>query len=265
MKYKKITKIEAVVLTLLLVGAMFLIPAGSVEIHEEKFSASEHHESIYGDSYDEEQNLGPFILDRKYIIEDSQPATLDDDSNDDAGSKRDAGYKISRSSAIYIGEPIDNTPGRGRTGKLSSSDDEDWYFFSVCEGQNILITMSPPSGYDFNLALWDKNESERDTSEKPGAASEAISFTADYTGYWYMLVEYVSGPDEGQYSFDVTLNGQNDADTGNDAGDSFSDATSLSSGQYSGYLDMNDGQDWYKFQANAGNSKQMLAMAFISL
>jgi hypothetical protein len=253
MKYKKTAKMEAVILTLLLVGAMFLIPAGSVETHEENFSASELHESIYGDLYDEEQNLGPFILDRKYIIKDPQPATLDDDSNDDAGSKRDAGNKISRSSTIYIGEPIDNTPGRGRTGKLSSSDDEDWYSFSVCEGQNILITMSPSAGYDFNLALWDKNENEKATSEKPGAVAEAISFTAEYTGYWYMLVEYVSGPDEGQYSFDVTLNGQNDADTGNDAGDSFADATSLSPGQYSGYLDMNDGQDWYKFQANAGN------------
>ena len=42
-----------------------------------------------------------------------------------------------------------------------------------------------------------------------------------------MRIHYISGSGEGQYSFDVVLNGQNDAGTGDDAGDNFADATSI--------------------------------------
>ena len=61
---------------------------------------------------------------------------------------------LPRALALYPGELVDETPGRGRSGKLSSTDASDWYFFSVCQGQQIVFSVTPPSGFDVNLSLW---------------------------------------------------------------------------------------------------------------
>lgn len=204
------------------------------------------------EKYETYENSGSFWLDRAYHLKNPFPAT-NRNGNDDAGYKKDAGDEISESLAIYPGEMIDDWPGRGRTGKLNSTD-EDWYLFSVCAGQDIIITMTPPTGHNYDIGLWDKNENEKATSTNSGSATESIAFTADYTGKWYMRVHYISGTGEGQYSFDVTLSGQNDANTGNDAGDNFASATSITTGSYEGYLDMNDEEDWYKFNINEGQN-----------
>lgn len=193
-----------------------------------------------------------FWLDKTYHLKDPCPATNMFD-NDDAGYKRDAGDELSESVPIYPGEMIDNWPGRGRTGKLHSTD-EDWYVFSVCKGQDIVITMTPPTDHNYDIGLWDDTEHERDTSTNSGSTKESISFTADKTDYWYLRVHFVSGSGEGQYSFDVKIVGQNDANTGYDAGDSFVSATFISLGIYDGYLDMNDEEDWYKFDVVEGQN-----------
>jgi len=205
------------------------------------------------ETYKTYEDSDAFWLDRTYHLENPLPATNEED-NDDAGHKRDAGNEIEEAIALYPGEMIDNWPGRGNTGKLSSSDNEDWYLFSVCDGQDIIITMTPPTGHNYDIGLWDKYENERAISTNSGSATESITFTASYTGKWYMRVHYISGTGEGQYSFDVTLSGQNDANTGNDAGDNFVSATSITPGGYDGYLDMNDEEDWYKFNVNEGQN-----------
>jgi hypothetical protein len=204
-------------------------------------------------SYGASIDPGPFWLDRTYVLEPSVLPTSYND-NDDAGYKRDAGGEINKSLPIYPGEMIDDWPGRGRTGKLSSSDYEDWYSFSVCLGQDIVVTLTPPAGYNYDLGLWDHDKNERETSTNPGSTTESITYTADYTGIWYTRIHYISGSGEGRYSFNVTLVGQNDAGTGKDAGDNFADATSISTGFYEGYLDMNDEEDWYKFNVNTGQN-----------
>jgi hypothetical protein len=266
-----LNKIGAVVITTFLLGALFLAPVSSAPMKQQNRTISEvmelskkHISQDFDELY---EDPGPFWLDRTYILEDLLPATLNGD-NDDAGYKQDAGDEISRSNAIYPGEMVDDWPGRGQTGKLSATDDEDWYFFSVCEGQDIQITMTPPSGFNFDLGLWDDDENERDTSTNSGSTPESITFTADYTAKWYMRIHYISGTGEGQYSFDVTLSGQNDANTGNDAGDDFATATSISQGSYDGYLDMNDEEDWYKFTANSGQgihfNLDMKSVAYLS-
>lgn len=247
---KNTAKIEAVVLTALLIGTVFLLPVSSVGIQEQTSTIGKipSYNGKHPIEYDTEK---PFRLDKNYYLPDPQPMTLDD-SNDDAGTKTDAGDKINRATPIYPGEMIDNTPGRGRTAKISSNNDEDWYFFSVCEGQTIKITMSPPAGFDYDLYLWDQEAEQRASSTNTGSLMETISYTADYTGYWFMQVDPVSGSGTGQYSFDVELIGQNDAGTGSDAGNSFASATTITPGSYVGYLDMNDEEDWYKFSVNKG-------------
>jgi len=245
-----IGKIGAVVLTVILFGTAFFVPASSVNIEQSRNFVNSS--NIKNSEFDDVIDPGPFELDRSYIIE---PITepLNRDDNDDAGYKRDAGDQLSRSYAIFPGEMQDDWPGRGTTGKLNSGD-EDWYFFSVCNGQEIEVTMVPPSGYNFDLALWNEDEEEVATSTNSGSTTETILYSADYTGRWFIGIFFISGSGEGQYSFDVTLNGQNDAGYGTDAGDSFSSANSINPGTYEGYLDMMDEEDWFRFNANAGQA-----------
>ncbi len=245
-----ISKIGAVVLTTILFGTAFFVPASSEKIEQINQINSNSMYLMEYDSFDID-NLDPFNLDQSYIIEPIVPMNRDD--NDDAGYKKDAGDQISRADAIYPGEMIDDWNGRGRTGKISSSDDEDWYFFAACQGQDMVITMTPPMNFNIDISLWDGDGVQLDSSTNPDDDPESIIYTATYTGRWYLQILYISGTGEGQYSFDVSLDGQNDLDLGIDAGDNFAEATLLSStGSYFGYLDMNDEEDWYKFQANAG-------------
>ena len=249
MKYKK-TRIEAVALSIVLLGAIFLVPASSINTQESS-SINEQYDTIYRQPYGEFNDPGPFYLDQKYILDDPTPLSRDD--NDDCGYKRDAGKDFNHASALYPGEVVDDTPGRGRTGKLSSTTDtEDWYFFSVCDGQDIVITMTPPMEYDYDLGLWDEDEVERANSTNTGSTPEYISYTADYTGRWYMRVHYMSGSGQAQYSIEINLIGQNDAGSGDDAPDNFNDALLINPGEYSGYLDMDDPYDFYKFDVTSG-------------
>jgi hypothetical protein len=251
MSYKK-TRIEAVVLTIVLLGAMFLAPASSFVAPDETNLIHEQSNLIYSNPSSTEDELPPFMLDRNYdVITDPAPISKDE-SNDDGGIKRDAGDEHKRATALFAGELIDDTPGRGRTGKLDASD-EDWYYIVVCEGQDIVVTMTPPSGHDYDLSLWDDDENLMDISENTGSTQETVTYTADYTGEWMINISYVSGTGEGQYAFTVDLNGQNDAGTAADAGDTFADATLITQGTYNGYLDMNDAYDWYKFDVADGD------------
>ena len=123
MKPGKTIKIDAVVLTILLIGTMILVPVSSIGIEKEKILLVNEDATIFrypiAEPTEDTIDLGPFWLDNKYIIPDpysEEPLNLDDEDFDDAGTRRDAGNKISRSTALYLGEMIDNTPGRGRTG-----------------------------------------------------------------------------------------------------------------------------------------------------
>ena len=248
----KISKIGAVVLTTILFGTAFFVPASSVNVEKPSNVESGTMEDYF---FEEFVDPGPFKLDKSYLLE-SPTAPLNRGDNDDAGYKRDAGDEQSRAYAIYPGEMQDDWPGRGTTGKLNSGD-EDWYFFSVCNGQQIEVTMTPQSGYNFDLCLWNDDEVEVATSTNGGSLMESITYTADMTGSWYIGILFISGPDIGQYSFDVSLVGQNDANLGRDASDNFNDADSITPNTYYGYLDMMDEEDWYRFNVNEGQAIQL--------
>jgi hypothetical protein len=170
------------------------------------------------------------------------------DNNDDVGYKKDAGIDLPRALFIYPGEFIDNSPGRGRTGTLSSTDFNDWMFFSVCEGQEIDITVTPPIGFDINISLWTEKNIMVVSSNNSGNTPEVVNYTATYSGRWFMQIGYVSGDGTGQYSIDISLQGQNDANSGIDAPNTYNDALVITPGIYYGYLDMDDPYDWYSIQ-----------------
>jgi len=174
------------------------------------------------------------------------------DNNDDAGYKKDAGNDQNRALMIYPGELIDNSHGRGRTGALSSTDLNDWFFFSVCQGQEIHITVTPPVGFDIRLSLWTTTQIMVAFSNASGSTPETIIYNASYSGFWFMQVTYISGDGTGQYIIDLYLQGQNDGDSGTDAPNNYNDALLITPGTYFGYLDMNDPYDWYTFQVATG-------------
>jgi hypothetical protein len=241
-------KIGAVLFSVLFVATIFFTPVRSLK--ETTTSSTQGNEPWFGEGV--VMNQHPLIPDRRYILSDEPAPKTKDNQNPDAGTKRDAGNEISYATPLYPGEAIDNTPGRGRTGTLAASDTQDWYFFSICTGQNVTISLSPQSGYNFDLFLFDNQETQLASSTNPGSDPELITYTTPITGYLYLKLLYISGTGTGEYTFAVSLLSQNDADSGDDAPNEFATALPISPGTYNGYLDMNDPYDFYKVSATSG-------------
>ena len=93
-------KIKAVVLAFLLLATMAFVPTSALKTEENSkemnfINRMEEKLAL------EDQELGPFQLDRNYIIEDPDPANVNADNNMDMGTKRDAGDTMRRSTIIY--------------------------------------------------------------------------------------------------------------------------------------------------------------------
>ncbi|MDG6228908.1 MAG: hypothetical protein QCH96_02965, partial [Candidatus Thermoplasmatota archaeon] len=167
--------------------------------------------------------------------------SLADDQND-IGYSVDAGNEIRRAITVYVGEPVDERiPGRGRTGSLdpNGADKEDWYRFTVCEGQTIGVSIA--TSQDYSCEIIGKNGDPFGTSH-----------TAMETGYHYVRIFANPGASSGEYTMSITISSQNDAGTGADAGNSITTATPIIPGSYTGYLDHIDHEDWYSFNVDAG-------------
>jgi hypothetical protein len=101
--------------------------------------------------------------------------------------------------------------------------------------------MSPPSGTDFDLKLYDTDQSYLDSSAYGGSQTDSVEGTATSSGYFYIHVYQYRG--SGTYSLTVTVTGgtyQDDMGTGADAGDTLSAATVVSAGTGTGYIDDTD-------------------------
>jgi hypothetical protein len=246
-------KIWAVVLSALFFGTLSFVPVSA--LNEPTTERQDGPLAVDGIL----QNLGPLVGDRRYLIyEEPAPYTKSSD-NPDAGTKKDAGNSFPLAAAVYPGEVIDYTPGRGRTGTVTaSSDTQDWYIFSICTGQVVTITLTPQAGFDLDLYLFDKDQVQLASSTNAGSNPESITYTATYAGYLYFEVLYISGTGTGGYSFDLSLPSQNDAGSGSDAPDTLGAALLVTPGTYDGYLDMNDPYDFYTFQANAGQGIHLI-------
>ena len=248
MNFKKY-KIGAVVLTLILLGSMIIIPStGAIDLKINKENMfSKILSKIYKntDTSDLNSRLETLNDDEKAWLDTYYPRTEDvsiaSDQND-IGYNIDAGATITRSIPIYVGEPIDQTvPGRGRQGTLepNDGDEEDWFTFTACEGQNIQVSISTSNSFGVELA---------DT--KGHAVGQ--SYLADVTGQYFVHIYANSGATTGNYILTVTLSGQNDAGKGTDAGNNIGSATAIIPGEYSGYMSYTDQEDWYSFSVNSG-------------
>ena len=103
-------KVGAVVLFVILLGTMFFVPANSGK--ENSLSEADQQNPIDSYASDTDTYLGPFVPDRKYILDDEPAPMTKDSNNPDAGTKKDAGDDLPRATPVYPGECIDYTPGR---------------------------------------------------------------------------------------------------------------------------------------------------------
>jgi len=167
-------------------------------------------------------------------------------TQNDMGTGTDAGNSLSAATTIATGSG---------TGYLDSTDTSDYYKVSVTSGQTISVSMTPPSGSDFDLKLYDTNQSQVASSSLGGSQTDSVTCTATSSGYYYICVNLWSG--SGIYSMTVTVTGgatQNDMGTGTDAGDSFGAAVTISAGSGTGYIDSTDTNDYYKVSVTSGQT-----------
>lgn len=119
-------------------------------------------------------------------------------NQNDANSGGDAGNNFSAATSINTGVTY-----KGTLYESNPLDTQDWYRFYAQSGQHIYTTMTPPSGVDFDLQLYDPAGNLRASSKKGAGLTDSISFDADSTGYWRISIYIYSG--EGQYSFRASV------------------------------------------------------------
>lgn len=138
------------------------------------------------------------------------------------------------------------------SGYLDPSDKDDYYKLSVTSGSKIDVSLTSPSGTDFDLYLYDPNNNLKASSTSTNP-TDSVSFVADSSGDWRVRIYQYSG--SGTYSLSVTVTqpSQNDCGTGGDASNTFSGANLISTPKScSGYIDSTDANDYYKFPVTQG-------------
>ena len=160
---------------------------------------------------------------------------------DDAGSGEDAGEQIESSIAIQPG---------AISGELKHSDDTDFYSVEATKGQIIYAQLSTESDGKFHVSFKKENGSVIGGSSCSKGSPGLIDYCIDYTGPIYVRVSRSSG--EGLYELSVVVSDQNDADSGEDAGETPEDGTQITMGSVSGTLKLADNEDWFVFSAVSG-------------
>jgi hypothetical protein len=167
-------------------------------------------------------------------------------TQNDMNTGTDAGNSLSAATTIAAGSG---------TGYIDSTDTSDYYKVNVTSGQTISVSMTPPSGSDFDLKLYDANQSQVASSSLGGSQTDSVTYTATSSGYCYICVNLWSG--SGIYSMTVTVTGgatQNDANSGQDAGNSFVQALAITAGSYTGFVDSTDTDDYFKVNLSSGQT-----------
>jgi hypothetical protein len=161
-------------------------------------------------------------------------------SQDDGGSGDDAGDDAASATAAEPGTI---------EGVLGDNDDADFYVFDLEPGQalDVEITASPEArGATYAEPAYNGRATAYATAQPGGTGTVSHVFSADESGD---LIVEVSGGDVA-YEMVVTLDGQNDADSGGDAGaDSGAAVLVQDNSTFEGRLGNNDADDYYSFVA----------------
>ena len=133
------------------------------------------------------------------------------------------------------------------------AEDKDYYSFSVVKGNIINITMIPHNPImNFDLTLYtpefDPHQNLRDAGLR-----ETVIRSSRSTDNFTILIAPASISDIGNYSFIISLINQNDFDSGTDAGNSFGESLTISSGISNGtFVWGSDDEDFYQISLVKG-------------
>ncbi|MBG16803.1 MAG: hypothetical protein CMB77_00380, partial [Euryarchaeota archaeon] len=179
-------------------------------------------------------------------------------AQNDAGSGTDAG----NTTATAV-----NITGAGTyAGYVNdTSDDTDAYAFNLSNGTGVHISLTMPTGDDFDLYLWNGNVSLVDYSLTGNPETVTSNGTNITAGIIYISISAYNG--SGNYTLTITTfstsssggggstgTGQNDAGSGKDAGNTTATAVNLTGpGTYTGYVhDTNDITDAFALNLSSG-------------
>ena len=208
MNLKK-NKIGAIVVTLVFLVTIFGTPTFSAITNQQN---DELQDPIFDENEPTNNPMDYVPYDSYYVPE---GFTISTEIHNDAGYNTDTGDEYTRALPLYVGEIVDTAPGRGRTAFLNPVDGDDlhdYFKFSVCDGQIITATMTCTEPYGFELLDHEGNP-------------VSDGYTAVETGYHFIHFFADENASAENYSFTVDLIGQNDANTGDDAGDDINTAT----------------------------------------
>jgi len=217
----------------------FIPAASSILIRIERESANDNHVAFNKKSIVLLTDDSEYVEERKDSKEAEEKQFLKGDQLPETD-------KIEEATLIKPGTYIGILGKVDREGHLDNSD---FYSVEVEEGQLITLHLSVPGNARFHLALLNPNRNSRGS-----AATEeeykVLDYVADSTGTWYVRINRSSG--EGEYQLSVDIQNQNDAGSGQDAGDSYQEAIPLSSGSVPGFLKAGDNSDFYSVEVEEG-------------
>lgn len=184
----------------------------------------------------------------------------------DMSTGADAGDTFGTASLISAGT------GTGYLYEQYDPHEEDLHdFYKIYVGANQIISASvtPVEDssvwylyIDVDLNLYDTGGTLLRYSALGGQQTDSVTFTVtgDYSypaGYYVIDVSWLGSAatdKSGYYELEVSVAGQTDMNTGGDAGDSFDDASLITAGSGTGYLDDMDYEDYYKISLSAGQT-----------
>ena len=227
-----------------------------------------HYNPLNLETFEQEESENPF----------GKPVMLDDVQKEikqavgspcpaiqnDGGSPGDAGNASSNTA-----KDLGNNPTTAFTGCADTTDDEDWYEFSMDENYNIEVTLSNYQN-DYDLILWfdegngSYNYATYSILSDPVERITSIGTTLESTPgtYWIEVSPWQqSGSSIGDYDLEIWtnytescidwFNPQNDGGTGQDAPHNWTDSpTNMGNNvtaSYTGCLDSNDSGDTFAF------------------
>jgi hypothetical protein len=173
------------------------------------------------------------------------------ETQNDAGSRTDAGDKITKAIALE--------PGSSFFGEMGAFDEEDWYRFDIPAGHILKLSFTPDASSEamkFSLRSFGRSEVWYSGVVPAGETRIKRVMMNNASGGTYYLQAYYGS---GHYEFGIFTESQNDASSGTDAGDKIAEAFKIRPGRsYSGELGGYDESDWYRFAIPAGSVLKMI-------
>src|SRR5665648_280216 len=169
---------------------------------------------------------------------------IDIQDQNDAEKGQDAGDS-------YQGAISISPPGGTFTGLLKAGDDVDYYSIHLEEGQQITLQLTVPGNANYGISLLNPSRSSLGSSITQREI-KTLDYVANSSGAWYIKISRTSG--EGEYQLAIDIQDQNDAEKGQDAGDSYQGAISISppGGTFTGLLKAGDDVDYYSIHLEEG-------------